>query len=336
MSNKILVLKCLEKGYSLDNKNALSILRIEKECDDLFSLNLSTVNLLPPSNSDHYLIIVSSDKKPLVFKLGSNPVFSTTLQSTSLLGDEFMAGIVAVKNSLPTTILFAKTENFFLSLSDFKTITANYCLKLKEKEKIEPEPQKEVTTEKQTQPTYDDEAVATIDYYSLDKEINEKIISIGERDNAFIPIENEISSSQNQTAKEEDDETAFGYETIKSDNSCQEYSPSHPYYEQVKQELDGIFDKFSFDVGLKKYFPTSRFAKVPYSSDKYYVVGEIKENGKIKYICYGVPSKYSSVPPKELEGFCTFIPLSIFDMHGDGFFMMFQDAITGRCKSISN
>ena len=44
-----------------------------------------------------------------------------------------------------------------------------------------------------------------------------------------------------------------------------------------------------------------------------------------------MPSVYSETPPKELDGYCSFIPLSVFDMKGDGFWMMFQDAVTGEC-----
>ena len=71
--------------------------------------------------------------------------------------------------------------------------------------------------------------------------------------------------------------------------------------------------------------------KINYSQSGYYVVGVINENKTPKYICYGVPAVYSKTPPKELDGFCTFIPLSIFSLDGDGFWMMFQDAVTGEC-----
>lgn len=60
-------------------------------------------------------------------------------------------------------------------------------------------------------------------------------------------------------------------------------------------------------------------------------MGLTEEKGRPKYICYGVPAKYSPYPPKELAGYCTFIPLSIFEMKGDGFWMLFQDAKTGEC-----
>ena len=99
--------------------------------------------------------------------------------------------------------------------------------------------------------------------------------------------------------------------------------------------MTSILNKFPPEEGLNKLFPDGKFVKINYSVDKFYVVGLIKENGKEKYVCYGVPAVYSPTPPKELAGYCSFIPLSIFDLNGDGYWMMFQDALTGKCINAS-
>jgi len=112
-------------------------------------------------------------------------------------------------------------------------------------------------------------------------------------------------------------------------NNSQRDCPA--FYNTVKAELNNLFEKFQAEEDLQKIFNQSRWARINYSNEKYYVVGVIKENDVEKYICYGVPAKYSLTPPKELKGYCTFIPLSIFDLSGDGFWMMFQNAITGEC-----
>ena len=114
-------------------------------------------------------------------------------------------------------------------------------------------------------------------------------------------------------------------------SSCQNRTGKTPYYLSVKDELDRVFSGFSHELGLEKMFPDSVFVKVPYSKEKFYVVGLVKELGVEKYICYGVPEKYSPNPPEALKDCATFIPLSIFDLKGDGYWMMFQDAITGDC-----
>ena len=66
-----------------------------------------------------------------------------------------------------------------------------------------------------------------------------------------------------------------------------------------------------------------------YAEGKYYTVGLIRLDGLPRYICYGVPGKYSLHPPNELAGYCSFLPLSLFDLKGDGYWMLYQDADTG-------
>ena len=97
------------------------------------------------------------------------------------------------------------------------------------------------------------------------------------------------------------------------------------------EELEQMLNKFPREDALLSVFPDSSWVRINYSDDKYYVVGVVKEMGREKYICYGVPSEYSENPPEELKGFCSFIPLSVFSVKGDGYFMMFQDAVTGEC-----
>ena len=96
-----------------------------------------------------------------------------------------------------------------------------------------------------------------------------------------------------------------------------------------------MLSRFEVEDQLRAIFPDSEFVKVNYDKDKFYVVGVIKKQTKAKYICYGVPSEYSKNPPRELDGYCTFIPLSVFNIHGKGYFMMFQDAVSGECVSFS-
>ena len=42
-----------------------------------------------------------------------------------------------------------------------------------------------------------------------------------------------------------------------------------------------------------------------------------------------------SEPPEAFKGKCSFLPLSLFDPDGKGYWMMFQDAETGQCVKIS-
>ena len=146
-----------------------------------------------------------------------------------------------------------------------------------------------------------------------------------------LQFENELPNSCCQEKTQENRADAdFNQDETLAD-LCQEDSRKHPYFRSVKAELTQIFCKFPKEEPLQTVFPQSEWARIHYSDQKYYVVGVVKEKGKEKYICYGIPATYSPEPPQELKGFCSFVPLSLFDMKGKGYWMMFQDATTGKC-----
>ena len=179
-----------------------------------------------------------------------------------------------------------------------------------------------VTSEFLTADIYDDEVIATENYYLYEKgNEDEQTLSNCITDTICDgTAQKEESESHREPVQDEVVNCAFG---------------KKGYYESVKDDLEILLEKSEKEVGLEKTIPESRFCRINYSADKYYVVGVIFEKGVPKYVCYGVPAKYSPTPPKELNGYCSFMPLSIFDLCGDGYFMMFQDAVTGECKSFN-
>ena len=197
---------------------------------------------------------------------------------------------------------------------------------------------------------YDDEAVVTENYYK-DDVIQEKLAAIKEYYEEHLRTEDDAVKGAFDDGKLNDesenadfitdngvngtaDDCTDESETDGANEKANENADGAPYYLKVKDELDRIFARFPREETLCRAYEKSQWAKIFYGENKYYVVGLIKENGKEKYICYGVPSSYSPTPPKQLEGFCSFVPLSVFDLKGDGYFMMFQDAVTGKCIHI--
>ncbi len=178
---------------------------------------------------------------------------------------------------------------------------------------------------------YNDEAVATENFYAIEESIKSKTELLGELQNEALRDENFNRDSGKQKTSQENASGFTFSENEKNFGGSKKYTKDNPYFAAVKEEISSLFDKFPLDDSLDKIFPESNFIKINYSADKYYLVGVIKEFGKEKYICYGVPAVYSQTPPEELYGYCRFIPVSVFDLKGDGFWMMFQDAITGEC-----
>ena len=110
--------------------------------------------------------------------------------------------------------------------------------------------------------------------------------------------------------------------------------PGGGFYQSIEQEFLSLFARFPKEPVLEKRIRNSRFVKINYNdTDKYYAVGIVEEDSRPKYICYAVPAKKTSGTPEGLEGFCQFMPASLSDPQGEGYFLMVQSAKTGRTLS---
>lgn len=103
----------------------------------------------------------------------------------------------------------------------------------------------------------------------------------------------------------------------------------------MKKELDALFEAHPKEEELEKSIPLSKWVRVTFARNKYYTVGVICDEKRPKYICYGVPADSRGEPPQALKGYCSYLPLSLFDVNGKGYWMMYQDAETGECVKIA-
>jgi len=319
-THNVIILKQLEEGYSISNKPVNAIVRVENE-SDYSRILASFINLSALVGGEYYLYIFGKNNAVYTFPLPQKPTNFTKTQ-TEMVGVEngFGACLVALRADIPVSVAFGKTENFDLALKTAKKLVADNCLSRR----------KQSPKEIELPVEYNDEAVATVNYYELDEQISDKNKLVIEQVNDKLSDENGNPSSPSKEEEKEEQSYAHFFENETNDffNTEQEDTP---FYLTQKAELNAIFNKFPEFNDLKCFFPDSRWAKIYYDKERYYVVGVVKEDGVEKYICYGVPGEYSPTPPKELKGYCQFIPLSVFNLHGDGFWMMFQDAITGNC-----
>ncbi len=328
---KVLVLKSTQNH--LENKQRLNgLIRVEIE-NGVAETHLSLVNLPNGVRDDYFLLFVDSNKNDFEFNLGSRPTVSTHFfPSEPKIDKGFCVGIYLIKDSLPLLLAFASDCNF-LTLQDFRKVLAEKCL-IKHKKTTEDALSNQledcVIEHDQVLPLYNDEAVATENYFEIDDKIKEKILSLKEMENESLQLENELFDCECKKEAQENFATNICSED-ETDTLKRKENTSPRHFDTVKEELDQIFFKFPKEESLKNHFKESRWARIYYSQQKYYVVGVVYEEGEEKYICYGVPANYSKTPPKELDGFCSFIPLSVFDMFGAGYWIMFQDANTGKC-----
>jgi len=321
----LLFIKQVSDGFSPSSKPFSGILRVETD-GDTTDLYLSVVNSSALSGVE-YSLFISDGKTFLLFPLGARPTNFKKTCDFCIENSLIFSAIVAVKDGIPVTVAFGKTEKSTVTLSDARKLVADKFLK---ERKTCPVQDLEQKIDHQPTQAYDDEAVATENYFELEESLNARLSALKEWNNADLRLENGDTTCANKEEKEEKPSDACQVQDETNANQRQEDS-KRPFYLSVQTELNALFARFSLDERLNGLFPDSRWVKIPYSKDKYYIVGEIREKGQSKYICYGVPATYSPNPPKELKGYCSFIPLSIFDMHGEGFWMMFQSSLTGEC-----
>ncbi len=173
--------------------------------------------------------------------------------------------------------------------------------------------------------SYDDEVVATENYYAY-ADVDENL-RLKENVTDEHGGDNENGNAETAQEREEEKETYnFG---IYGDEAAEKPFGGN-YFDKVKGEIDKLFENFPEEKELAETVPDSKWVKVDYDEGKFYVVGIIYDGKKPLYICYGVAGRYGE-KPEEIKEYCSFIPSSPFRLKGDGYWVMYQDASTGKC-----
>jgi len=113
-----------------------------------------------------------------------------------------------------------------------------------------------------------------------------------------------------------------------SQAEIEELEEKKTFYEQIKSQVDALFEKYKADESLQALVPHSSWVQVTYDNNGgYYVLGLIKdENNTLKYIAYGMPSSDSSTPPEDLAEYAQWTPVG----DNNGYWIVCQDATTGE------
>ena len=96
----------------------------------------------------------------------------------------------------------------------------------------------------------------------------------------------------------------------------------------MKDEIEKVLSGYPREGSLESTIENSRWVRIDYGSDKFYVFGVMFSEDVARYICYGVPAKSKSAPPESMRGRASFIPA------GEGFWVMYQDAATGASVTL--
>lgn len=110
---------------------------------------------------------------------------------------------------------------------------------------------------------------------------------------------------------------------------------SEKFIQSITDQLDDMFKTYPEDEIIMKIIPNSKVVKVTDNVDEgSYIVGVIYELDEIKYLLYGVPSKYNEPAPKELGKNYQWLPLNVDDPLSDGYYLLYQDATSGKIVPI--
>lgn len=102
---------------------------------------------------------------------------------------------------------------------------------------------------------------------------------------------------------------------------------NNAYYQSVKYEIGKVFTQFPPYYPLIKKYSDSFFVRIDFpSSNKYFVLGVLEENGIIRYICYGLPAENEEFKDKDFV---------YVDNSPVSFWMLFQDAQTGQISALN-
>lgn len=117
-------------------------------------------------------------------------------------------------------------------------------------------------------------------------------------------------------------------------NEASEDIPSETFLNDIIYQLDEMFKQYPNDELIMSIIPNSRFVKVSTDQASPYILGVIYEDKIMRYIAYGVPASYNSLPPVDFGQNYQWLPLNPDDIMSDGYFMIYQDASNGQVVNL--
>lgn len=145
-----------------------------------------------------------------------------------------------------------------------------------------------------------------------------------------VPIDAEYSKTVTENSKTETQNTKdkdSGGADLRSAFSGFAFNKGENFYVNIRGKLEEIMTINPECKELERLIPDSKWVKVYYDEDEYYVVGILTEEGAVRYLGYGVPGVEGIRPPKEAEELCDFLPSGGEE---EGYWIMLQKADNGE------
>ncbi len=310
---KICLLKEVHAGFSTTGKSVSAMVTIESFRGKL-SIAVNMIDFAPLTTGNYFVVLQNISGQTEKVMLSHQKGDEIEVYSNFSIAEDFACVIASVATTV-IPIAFGKCSDKAFQLTSLLDVL-----------------QEEVTTTtsisspfEENNISYDDEIVATENYY--EKAMQEDFQNVTTQDSETEEVDSrEITGDENV-------ESLFD---IAAEGTTRQDERSS-YYFKVKEELDKLFTQYPQEQVLCKILPNANFVKIEIAAGRHYVIGIIRENEEVKYICYGLPTGHKTdLPPPALRGRVSFIPLSLFDLQGAGYWMLFQSANDGSCLTIQH
>lgn len=133
----------------------------------------------------------------------------------------------------------------------------------------------------------------------------------------------QVLAAQNEKPEEMKDKTDLKEKIENTDN----------FLEMIKPQLDALFSQNEHFKELEESLEGTEWVKVNCNEDGFdhYILGKLYDGGVVTHIAYGTYAEnQKQSPPQGLEQYCQFLPLDPQDENSAGYYVMYQDAITGE------
>lgn len=290
-TKNIAVIKGLQEGFSSDGGALSGLVRAEKYSSRL-RVEVSLLNFASLSEG-RYVAAVSDGKNAEVIE---NCLFEGESKVDTSAG---FAAVVCYVHGDVRLIASAVC-------GDFASVALGLKAEIERAENIA------APAKKEQKPVYEDEALAEENYYEYDK-TDEGGGTVRAR-----PQEEEDGAEPRQN--EEDNRPV--------ENAAEKAGLARGgFYERMKGEIEGLLAAYPPAEELCAAIEGSRWVKISYGEDSFYVFGIIFSGDSPAYICYGIPASDNSAPPESMRGIAAYLPVK--SGYGAGFWVIYQDAETG-------
>lgn len=345
---KMCILRQIRQGFSEDGKALSGLIKAEQYGKNL-AVEVSVINFAPLSSGEYYCLLSDGNGKTEMLALRGKSLFN--LLSDLDIAGGFCGIICYVKTevipiaygingnktydwrtilnaALPPVFPTVKGNRAEIEIADSAPTIAPHPMPDPKPEPPQPEPVEEeipppedLPPPRELKKAYDDETVASRNYYEendhernlpekIDQNAHAESAAKGERTKKGLDFTENVDAPRVRRALATDPDG---------------------YYLAVKDEIDRLFKTYPRDKTLSGAFSCGEWVRVKGTAKQpEYLVGVLRTDGKVRYICYALRAENKNAPPDEIKNVCAFVPTDVYDEE-KGYFVIFQSASSGEC-----